>query len=58
MRSDTVPLKPPRTTTGGVQTVHLQKRPAISETQHTFAYDGDTDSSRHSNFCVLIAMQA
>ena len=48
MRSDTVPLKPPRTTTGGVQTVHLQKRPAISETQHTFAYDDN--SSKNSSF--------
>ena len=46
MRSDPVPLKPPRMTQGGLQRIQLQNRPEISETQHTLTYDDDTDSIR------------
>ena len=47
MRSESVPLKPPRLTQGGVQRIQLQKRPEISETQHTFSSD-DVDSERRA----------
>ena len=40
------PLKPPRMTQGGLQRIHIQKRPEISETQHTLTYDDDADSTR------------
>ena len=43
MKSDRVPLKPPRMTQGGVQ--RIQKRPEISNTQHTSSYDDETDSN-------------
>jgi hypothetical protein len=47
MKSDRVPLKPPRMTTGGVQ--RIQKRPEISNTQHTSSFDDGTDSNRRGN---------
>ena len=47
MKSDRVPLKPPRMTTGGVQ--RIQKRPEISNTQHTSSFDDGTDSNRRGH---------
>ena len=44
MKSDRVPLNPPRMTHGGIQ--RIQKRPEISNTQHTSSYDDETDSIR------------
>merc|ERR1712110_215714 len=44
--SSEVAVKPPRMTQGGIQRVHLQKRPEISNTQHTSSYDDDADSFR------------
>ena len=51
--STEVAVKPPRMTQGGIQRVHLQKRPEISNTQHTSSYDDDADSFRRGPLRLL-----